>query len=246
VRERPLRDRRRRLELRRTGTGCRSRWVHGIDASIVFGKGVISSQFLAVGPATPARPSLTGRIGRHHTSNRHDHQRARFRPQRARDRRPARCRMRVQRRQGRADSPIHAFRTLCRRLSLSGGRATSIRLGRRRARPRRDVAIPGSTHRITHRRRRRRVRTDRPRRPSGRARRPIQASTTEDGSLQTLHGALSGSPSRRGKPVLPTGERGQCRRIAHRHEHDGLSASSWRTRPGPPPIVNRRRSSVEP
>jgi hypothetical protein len=105
-----------------------------IDASIVFGKGVISSQFLAVGPATPARPSLTGRIGRHHTSNRHDHQRARFRPLRARDRRPARCRMRVQRRQGRADSPIHAFRTLCRRLSLSGGCATSIRLGRRRAR----------------------------------------------------------------------------------------------------------------
>jgi hypothetical protein len=105
--------------------------------------------------------------------------------------------------------------------------------------PRRDVAIPGSTHRITHRRRPRRVRTDHPRRPSGRARRPIQASTTEDGSLQTLHGAPSGSLSRRGKPVLPTGERGQCRRVAHRHEHRGLSAS-----PGGLDQVPHRSSSA--
>ena len=57
-------------------------WIH---ASIVFGNGSHLSQFLAVGPANARTPSLTGRIGRHHTSNRHDHQRVGFRPLVARD-----------------------------------------------------------------------------------------------------------------------------------------------------------------
>jgi hypothetical protein len=43
-----------------------------------LGKGSHLSQFLGVGPANA--PAIATRIGRHHTSNRHDHQRARFRP----------------------------------------------------------------------------------------------------------------------------------------------------------------------
>jgi hypothetical protein len=38
-----------------------------IDASIVFGKGSSPPSSLAWAPLTPARPSFTGRIGRHHT-----------------------------------------------------------------------------------------------------------------------------------------------------------------------------------
>jgi hypothetical protein len=76
-RDRPLRDQPRRLELRRTGTGSASRWVHG-STPRSSRRGESSLPVPCRAPRQ--RPSLASRIGRHHTSNRHDHQRARFRP----------------------------------------------------------------------------------------------------------------------------------------------------------------------